>query len=161
MTMRAIGFAAALCLVGLPDRTATASPPAAVEPSWPTGEAAVDTPELENLSVPGRVRARGIYGLFSVAGVLSFQGGRLHWTVDGVTESGRYDQSQTADGARFSADYVTRDNERLQWSGYVRNGRLRDVTAIWTRARGDFVHDLLLPRRLTLDFTPDRQRSSR
>lgn len=157
MATRAIGICAALVL-SIPPGQAAAAPfrdcEAARSPA--TGEGVTGSSGLQDLVVPGRIRARGVYGLFSVAGVLSFQGGRLHWTVDGETESGRYDLSQTADGAWFTADYLTRDGEGVRWSGYVRDCRLRDVTAIWTRKRGDLVHDLLLPRRLTLDFTPDR-----
>lgn len=105
---------------------------------------------------PGRIRARGIVGIVSVRGVLSFRDGMLIWTVGESEDSGPYVLSGADCRFRFTAEHITKDNEHVRWSGISDGRSVTDVTAVWTRVEGDFVHDLLLPERVTLDFTPDR-----
>jgi len=41
---------------------------------------------LDSLVVPGRIRARGAIGVFSVPGTVSFQEGMLVWTAQGADD---------------------------------------------------------------------------
>jgi hypothetical protein len=153
--MRAACLVALLC-----SSTAPAPAPAAMAEQTgavpaPPGVIIAPCPALDGLIVHGRIRAQGIFGLMSVPGTLSFQNGRLLWTVEGSMDSGPY-QLVGSDGAcSFSARHAIENGEQVQWSGWSDGWTVTDVTAVWTRTRGDFVHDLLLPEQVTLEFTPD------
>ena len=111
--------------------------------------------DLDGLVVHGRVRARGLIGLVSVPGELSFQGGMLVWATGDSEDVGPYAVSATDCLLAFTAEHVIENGEHVRWSGVSDGRTVSDVTAIWTRVEGDFVHDLLLPEQVTLDFTPD------
>ena len=110
---------------------------------------------LDGLAVHGDIRAEGMAGLVSVRGRLSFRAGQLVWTVDGQSDTGPYQTEMTETGLAFSAEHVLENDERVFWTGRYDGARFRDVTAEWVRVEGDFIHDLLLPERVTLSFTPD------
>lgn len=54
----------------------------------------------------------------------------------------------------FAARYLTEDDEHVRWSGSSDGRAVTNVTAVWTRAEVNLVHDLLLPRQVVLEFTP-------
>ncbi|WP_420434769.1 hypothetical protein [Hyphobacterium sp.] len=110
---------------------------------------------LDGRSVSGRIRARGPAGLFSVPGTLSFRGGNLVWLARGNADSGPYQWRETGDAIEFRAEHVIENGERAIWSGSFDGTRFHDVTAVWVRVEGDWVHDLLLPDRVVMEFTPD------
>jgi hypothetical protein len=49
-----------------------------------------------------------------------------------------------------------KNGEHVEWIGVFDGEFVTDAQAVWTRKEGDFVHDLLLPKEVTLAFTPDR-----
>lgn len=109
---------------------------------------------LDGKSFDGSIRARGIIGLFSVKGKLSFDDGMLVWTVKESKDIGPYQASEVEDGINFTAQLSIENNETVEWSGLFDGQSVQNVQAVWTRQKGDFVHDLLLPKQVTLDFTP-------
>jgi hypothetical protein len=108
---------------------------------------------LDGLSFDGSVRARGIIGLFSVNGNLSFADGQLIWTVKDSKDTGPYHTTEVEGGLNFNAKLSIENNEQVEWSGFYDGKTLHNVYAVWTRNKGDFVHDLFLPKQVTLDFT--------
>jgi hypothetical protein len=108
---------------------------------------------LDGLTFDGSVRARGIIGLFSVKGNLSFANGQLIWAVKDSKDIGPYQITEVEGGISFKANLTIENNEQVEWSGFYDGNTLYDVQAIWTRNKGDFVHDLFLPKQVTLDFT--------
>ncbi|MEE2565231.1 hypothetical protein [Hyphobacterium marinum] len=109
---------------------------------------------LDGLSVDGRIRARGIIGLFSVPGTLSFEDGDLFWATRGEVDSGPYSTRPGTGVIEFHAEHMTPEGDIVVWSGRYADGRFHDVTAVWTRVAGDAVHDLFLPDDVVLNFTP-------
>lgn len=110
---------------------------------------------LDGVSVNGRVRAQGLIGLVSVPGTLSFRDGQLIWVVEGDSDTSAYTSWHHDGMVEFRAEQEIDTGERVVWSGRYNGVQVQDVTAVWYRNEGDFVHDLLLPDRVTLNFTPD------
>lgn len=110
---------------------------------------------IDGLEVDGRIRARGVMGLVSVPGTLSFREGLLVWAAQDTIDCTPYTLTPVEDGYHFAAQYRIENDEHVSWSGWTDGQTVRDVTAIWTRVEGDFIHDLLLPERVTMRFTPD------
>lgn len=112
---------------------------------------------LENKSFKGSVKAKGIAGLFSVNGHLSFEKGLLIWSTDDSTDIGKFEIHEHQDGIQFKATITTVNNEKVEWSGIYDGDSLYGVEALWTRNKGDFFHDLLLPDVVTLVFTTHKK----
>lgn len=110
---------------------------------------------LDGRSISGRIRARGPAGLISVPGTLSFRDGNLVWSARGSEDSGPYQWRETGDAIEFRAEHVIENGEQAIWSGRFDGTRFHDVTAVWIRVEGDWVHDLFLPDRVVMEFTPD------
>jgi hypothetical protein len=110
---------------------------------------------IDGLEVEGRIRARGVVGLVSVPGTLSFRDGALVWAAQDTIDCSTYNLTPAEDGYRFAAEYRIENDEHVSWSGWTDGLAVRDVTAVWTRVEGDFIHDLLLPEQVTLHFRPD------
>lgn len=123
-------------------------------PGEPPPSGAPVESRLDGLSIEGRVRARGLIGVFSVPGTLSFQDGDLIWSVRGEDDRGAYRAWPVEDGIRFEARHVIENDETALWTGLYDGERVRDVSIVWTRVEGDFLHDLLLPGEVTLEFRP-------
>ncbi len=130
---------------------------ACTPPDLPAARASIDQSleSLDGLVVPGKIRARGITGVFSVRGTLSFREGMLVWTVEGDEDVGAYSLIKRDGYVKFAAEHFIENNERVVWSGNSNGETVTDVTAVWTRVKGDFVHDVFLPAQVTLEFTPD------
>lgn len=112
--------------------------------------------DLEGESFDGRIRARGILGLFRVRGTLSFDDGLLVWSARGSNESAPYEVERHGGLLRFSATVDVEGGSHVDWSGTYDGKTLLEVRAVWTRVdEDDFVHDLFLPDVVTLIFTPD------
>ncbi len=112
-------------------------------------------PHLEGRSFEGTVRAKGILGLMSVKGTLSFLNGNLVWEARGEKDVGRY-QVEVKDNELYFTAFLTIENdETVEWSGIFDGHSLHRVEAVWTRVEGDFVHDMLLPEQVILVFTSD------
>ncbi len=109
---------------------------------------------LDGLSVPGEIRAHGVYGAVGVEGVLSFANGSLCWSVDDERDCAPVEVLRGDGYLRFASEHLGERDERVQWSGRYDGQRFSDVTVLWTRVEGDAVHDLLLPERLVLGFEP-------
>ncbi len=114
-----------------------------------------DDLSLEGKSFPGSIRAKGLIGLVSVKGTLSFNEGSLVWTVDSTNDTAPYKLEEFDGSVKFTSRMPTQDGEYVDWSGVYDGKTLSDVTALWTRGKGDFIHDLLLPDVVTLVFTPE------
>ena len=127
---------------------------AAAEPALECPDARPET--LDGLAAPGTIRARGIAGLFSVRGALSFRNGMLVWSEGESEDVGQYSASAAGCLREFSAEHVIERNERVRWSGASDGRTVTGVTAVWTRVKGNLMHDLFLPEQVILDFTPDR-----
>ncbi len=110
---------------------------------------------LDGLVVPGRIRAQGIAGVMSVPGELSFRDGLLVWAARGSEDVGSYVLSGSTCPLEFTAEHYLENNEQVRWSGLSDGRTVSNVTAVWTRNEGDWVHDLFLPHEVTLEFTPD------
>jgi|GEM_PF-1097511 len=111
---------------------------------------------LDGKSFHGRIRAKGLAGLFSAEGTLSFKGGHLIWSVAETQESAPYQTTSVAKGIVFSARLAGESNTYIDWSGLYDGVSLTDVKAIWTRTEEeDFIHDLFLPDVVELRFTPE------
>lgn len=113
---------------------------------------------LAGQSFAGEVRAKGIYGLVGVNGNLTFESGKLVWATKDSSESGDYEINYKDGLWHFSSYYTIENEEGVQWRGKFDGEKLMDVEIIWSRQPGDWVHDLLLPKQLTLTFTPARSR---
>ncbi|MCK7593540.1 hypothetical protein [Pseudomarimonas salicorniae] len=111
---------------------------------------------LEGRTFDGRIRARGLFGLVRVRGTLSFEAGQLVWQAQGSRETAPY-QVETRNGILlFSARVIHPDGSFVDWAGIFDGERLRGVVALWDRSQEkDFIHDLLLPTQVTLEFSPD------
>lgn len=110
---------------------------------------------IDGLAVDGRIRARGVMGLVSVPGTLSFREGLLVWAAQDTIDCSPYTLTPVEGGYQFAAEYRIENDEHVSWSGWTDGESVRDVTAVWTRVEGDFIHDLLLPEQVTMRFTPD------
>jgi len=110
---------------------------------------------LDGNSFNGTIKADGIYGLFGVQGTLSFENGFLFWTVGDSVDKMQYSVTQINSVLQFSASATIENGENIEWVGIYDGNQLCEVKARWTRVKGDFIHDLLLPDILTLTFTPD------
>jgi len=111
--------------------------------------------ELEGLSITGHVRSSGLLGLFGVRGTLAFSDEVLIWTARGEEDVGTYSTRIVQGGIEFRAEHALEGGETAIWSGWYDGTELHDVRAEWTRIKGDVVHDLFLPERVVLHFTPD------
>ncbi len=114
--------------------------------------------ELDDLAFRGDIRATGLLGLFGRTGVLAFQDGLATWTVgEGAQDllPACYRVSKAQDGSRFRITMKGRDGGTVEWRGLYDGSTVRDVEAVWTRRKGDFVHDLLLPDAVLLRFTAE------
>ncbi|MBT8142620.1 MAG: hypothetical protein HKN88_05480 [Gammaproteobacteria bacterium] len=109
---------------------------------------------LDGQSYDGSIRAKGIMGLISVKGTLSFDDGMLVWEAKGSKDTAPYETLAVEGGMAFAATAVIENNETVAWSGIVDGDQLKNARAIWTRQKGDLVHDLLLPDQVTMLFTP-------
>lgn len=114
--------------------------------------------DIDGLNVPGRIRANGLVGLVSVPGTLFFADGQLVWQARDTRDCAPYTLTPDGDAMRFTAHYRIENDEHVRWSGWTDGTRVRDVTAVWTRVEGDFVHDLFLPDEVLMVFTPDAER---
>ncbi len=110
--------------------------------------------QLDGLSVPGEIRAHGVYGAVGVDGVLSFDKGSLCCAVEDERDCAPVELIHGDGYLRFASEHRGERDERVQWSGRYDGHRFSDVTVLWTRVEGDAVHDLLLPERLVLGFEP-------
>jgi hypothetical protein len=133
-----------------PPSPVTDTPIAAAEWRDPTEAQA----GLDGLVVEGRVRARGPMGLVSVPGSLSFEDGQLVWIARETRDHGPYQVRTLPGGTAFRAEHMLENGERAVWTGRYDGTHFHDVSAEWHRVEGDFVHDLLLPETVILDFTP-------
>ncbi|WP_323761214.1 hypothetical protein [Maricaulis sp.] len=113
------------------------------------------TDPLDTLEFEGTIRARGLIGLMRVSGTLGFANGDLVWTAQGETDRGPYVVRARDGRVAFMADYTLPSGEPVRWTGFFDGARLMDVEVVWSRRRGDLVHDLMLPVEVTLDFTPE------
>lgn len=110
---------------------------------------------LDGLSAEGGIRARGLIGLVSVRGELSFSEGQLHWRVGEDVDSSPYSATETDGVIAFTSAHRMENGEHVLWTGVYDGDAFSDVTALWTRVEGDFVHDLVLPGEVVMVFTPD------
>jgi len=110
---------------------------------------------LDGISINGQVRAQGLIGLFSVPGILMFSDGQLIWIVEGDADAGAYVSWRNEGEIVFRAEHKIDNGESVVWTGRYDGEEFQGVTAVWSRIEGDFVHDLLLPDRVALDFTPE------
>ncbi len=110
--------------------------------------------KLEGQSFDGKIRAKGILGLFAVQGTLSFNDGNLIWSARDDDDELPYKEEMVNGVLKFMAETEIENEDNVKWTGFYRNGQIYDVTAEWTRIPGDFVHDLLLPDVVILKFTP-------
>lgn len=110
---------------------------------------------LDTLEFEGTILARGLIGLIRVSGTLGFANGDLVWTAQGESERGPYVVRARDGRVAFAADYTLPSGEPVRWTGFFDGARLMDVEVVWSRRRGDLVHDFFLPGEVTLDFTPD------
>lgn len=120
----------------------------------PAGESAIL--ELEGKSFQGRIRAKGVIGLFSVKGTLSFKDGLLVWSAKGSEDSAPYETEEMDGVSRFTSRVPGKDGGHVEWTGAYDGEAVSDVKAIWTRAEeDDFFHNLFLPDVVTLVFKED------
>ncbi len=119
------------------------------------GQATETFEQRENQRFSGSIRAKGLFGLVAVKGMLSFDSGNLCWTVEQSTDCAPYRTEDENGAHKFYASYLIENDERVEWSGAFNGNSLSHVTALWTRTPGDFIHDLLLPKKVTMKFTPD------
>ena len=110
---------------------------------------------LEGLSYSGSIKAKGIIGLVSVKGTLSFKDGYLKWQAKGNEDSGLYTLQPDEHGVTFKSLVVLDNHEKVIWTGHFDGEHLTQVSAVWHRSPGDAIHDLLLPDKVTLLFRPD------
>jgi hypothetical protein len=62
-------------------------------------------------------------------------------------------QSVKQDGnIAFTSVHKLENGESVLWTGIWNGEEITDLTARWTRVEGDFLHDLLLPDEVILDF---------
>lgn len=109
---------------------------------------------LEGKSFTGKIRAQGFIGFIKVTGQLSFKNKRLIWQVKNEIDTGPYKIETTNNGLIFSARVQMANGEHVDWQGHYDGKSLAQVKAIWTRIEGDFIHDLFLPKIVTMVFTP-------
>jgi hypothetical protein len=114
-----------------------------------------ETPSLEGKTFKGKVKAKGLLGLFKVSGTLSFQDNLLTWQVDDEVDTGVYKIIPKNGLIHFSAHVKMTSGESVDWQGYFNGTSLIQVSAIWTRVEGDFIHDLFLPPVVTMIFLPE------
>ncbi|KAA3638043.1 MAG: hypothetical protein DWP95_13430 [Proteobacteria bacterium] len=117
----------------------------------------IDSSVIEGQSFPGKIKARGLLGIFSVKGTLSFSNGQLHWHVKGTTDSGFYHLHQDNGIYRFTAHVINDDGTFVDWSGIYNGNSVQDVQAIWNRSKEqDFIHNLFLPDHVILIFKQNK-----
>ena len=118
------------------------------------------TLSLDGQSFEGKIHARGIYSLFGlikVRGTLSFENDSLLWSVDGSDDRIPFQSSIENDMLSFSAEAFIENDEKIEWLGTFDGERVRNVEVTWIRQEGDFVHDLLLPETVILQFEQNRK----
>lgn len=119
------------------------------------GQTAEPVEQLENQRFSGSIRAKGVFGLVAVKGELSFDNGSLCWTVEQSSDCAPYRTEVENGPQKFYASYRIENDERVEWSGTFNGNSISQVTALWTRTSGDFIHDLFLPKKVMMKFTPD------
>ncbi|MGX5175297.1 hypothetical protein ACUR5C_14860 [Aliikangiella sp. IMCC44653] len=119
---------------------------------------------LDSKIFDGKIRAKGVYGLFRVKGTILFSDGLLTWRVasEKNTEQAmdyapaNYTVKLIDELLYFTSIMPGQSGDKLIWSGIYDGQKLNKVEAIWVRQKGDWVHDLLLPEEVILRFTPDK-----
>ncbi len=116
---------------------------------------AEDLQILDGNSFEGSIKAKGIIGFISVKGTLSFINGNLNWIVGEEIDSAPYKITKKNGTFHFTSNVINNDGDVVNWSGHYDGNTVTHVEAVWIREKGDFIHDLLLPNKVTLLFSPN------
>ncbi|MCW9018576.1 MAG: hypothetical protein OQJ89_16505, partial [Kangiellaceae bacterium] len=114
-----------------------------------------ERPVLDGKLFVGRMREKGIWGVFSGKGTLEFEQGKLIWRAGEADKDylpTTYTTKLAGNKIIFSALMFGKNGDQLSWSGKYDGKNLFDVTAKWKRQKGDWVHDTLLPDVVTMVF---------
>ncbi|MBT8085895.1 MAG: hypothetical protein HKP32_03655 [Woeseia sp.] len=118
------------------------------------------TYSLDGKTFYGKIRARGLLGLFAKKSVLRFEGQLFSWSSGEDFRPAAYETREENGKIIFTAHAVGNEgayaNDYVDWRGEYDGESLSNVTAVWTRAQGggDWLHDLLLPQTVTFSFKP-------
>ena len=119
-------------------------------------------PEAGNLTIEGKsfhghIRAKGILGMVSVKGTLSFENGRLVWTARDQRDSAPYTVEELNGTVKFTAHVPLTGDTYVDWNGTYDGVSVSQVHVIWNRSEEqDFIHDLFLPDVVKLVFRQDK-----
>jgi len=86
---------------------------------------------------------------------LTFINGNLNWIVDEEIDSAPYKITKQNDIFHFTSKVINNDGDIVNWRGSYDGNTVINVEAVWIRKKGDFIHDLLLPNKVTLLFSPN------
>lgn len=131
------------------------SPPVCASETSTQGSVNREPLILDGRSFDGRIRAKGIWGVFSHQGNIEFKQGKLIWKVNEADKDyapATYTTQRVGDKLVFSALMLGKNGDQVIWSGTYDGKTLSEVTAKWKRQKGDWVHDALLPDVVTMIF---------
>ncbi len=119
----------------------------------------IENLDMAGKSFQGQIRAKGVFGLFSVQGTLIFKSELLIWQMGDSRESAPYEINKINEALIFTAHMKMADGTYVDWSGVYDGYSLKNVTAIWNRAEeNDFIHELFFSDVVELLFTQEQER---
>lgn len=73
--------------------------------------------KLEGKSFHGRIRAKGIIGLFGVKGTLTFKDGLMVWSAKGSEDSAYYEIEEMDGIQKFTSHVLAKGGTYVDWGG--------------------------------------------
>ena len=124
--------------------------------SSPPAHAGEDPPatSLDGRSFKGKLWATGLFRWIRAKDTIVFKEGTFAWTsgIDAGYKPAPYETTEENGSVIFTVRSVREEGDYVDWSGVYDGESLSNVTAVWTRVEKDFVHDLLLPSKMTFIF---------
>lgn len=113
---------------------------------------------LDGHTFSGNIKAKGLLGLVSVNGDLSFKNGLLYWSTHNEVDSAPYSVTYKNGYVIFKSKLLLTNGTQVDWVGQFDGENIREVLATWHRENeNDFIHDLFLPDVVTLTFSTNHK----
>lgn len=115
---------------------------------------------LQSKSFAGELRvASGLFSWIRVQDSITFEDGLFIWAsgIDGGYEPVPYETEEVDGSLRITARSQRKEGDYVEWAGIYDGENLLSLTGIWNRVENDFVHNLLLPRKVNFIFRQDEE----
>ena len=110
---------------------------------------------LDGKSFEGKLKVeKGFFRWITVKETITFKDGNFFWASGerGGYQPTPYKAKEIVGSVVFTVRSSREEGDYIDWIGTYDGESLKNVTAVWTRIEKDFVHDLLLPQKVTFTF---------